>query len=193
MTNRDEHSNGSSGPVADAADKAEIVFRPGDQGLPVSGGANNTATLPPIPFHLILPRTHRVLLAAFGLFLIAGFSLSVYLKPNPQGFGTHRSLGLPPCSIRLMFGIPCPSCGMTTSFSHFVRGEIPSSMRANAAGTALALVCLLMVPWALATAWKGRHFLIRHPTNVFAWLLTGLAIFTTLHWVWRMWLDGYLS
>ena len=82
---------------------------------------------------------------------------------------------------------------MTTSFSHFVRGQIPSSLRANAAGTILAAVCAFMMPWALATSWKGRHFLIDKPVTVFAWLLTGLATFAVVHWLWRLWLDGYLS
>lgn len=58
---------------------------------------------------LILP------LAFIGVTLTAAV-----LTPNPQGFGTHQKLGLPPCLFLLMTGWLCPSCGLTTSFTQLV-------------------------------------------------------------------------
>ena len=69
-----------------------------------------------------------------GVLLLAGFALAGWLQPSARGYGTHQQLGLPPCSIQLLFGIPCPSCGMTTSFALFVRGQIPAAFQANPAG-----------------------------------------------------------
>lgn len=128
----------------------------------------------------------------FGAFLVAGFLLAAYLEPNPQGYGTHRALGLPPCSMKIMFNIPCPACGMTTSFAHFVRGQLPSSVRANAAGTLLAAVCVFLLPWSFASAWKARYMWLDEPAKVFAIALSVLAGFTIVLWLWRLWANGYV-
>jgi hypothetical protein len=132
------------------------------------------------------------LLAGLGVFLLSGFLLAAYLKPSPAGFGTHQSLGLPPCSFIIMFGKPCPSCGMTTSFAHFVRGQLPSSLRANAAGTILAVSCVVLMLWSFCCAWKGRYVWFSDPVTLLAYGLSGLAGITLVHWVWRLWLDGYV-
>jgi hypothetical protein len=74
---------------------------------------------------------------------------------------THTKLGLPACSFKTMVGVPCPSCGMTTSFALLVRGDVGNSLRANAAGTVLALFCLALIPWSLASAfWRRPLFLV---------------------------------
>ena len=86
-------------------------------------------------------RSGRWLLFGWSLFLISGFTLAWNLEPDPRGFGTHQSLGLPPCTFRALFGIPCPGCGMTTSFSHLVRGNVVQASRANIGGVLLALLC----------------------------------------------------
>ena len=40
-------------------------------------------------------------------------------------------------------------------------GDLANSLRANFAGTALALFGVLLVPWCLAGAWRGRHLFVR--------------------------------
>jgi len=104
------------------------------------------------------------------LFMVAGLSLvfgiAVWLNPydedgQPRHMETHRQLGLPPCTFYSMTGVPCPSCGMTTSFSLLVRGDVLNSLRANAVGTVLAAFCLALVPWGLACVLRGRLYGIR--------------------------------
>lgn len=44
-------------------------------------------------------------------------ALSVGLEPDPSGVGTHMQLGLNGCVILNEFDVPCPMCGMTTTFA----------------------------------------------------------------------------
>jgi hypothetical protein len=73
---------------------------------------------------------------------------------------THTQLKLPPCTFKTLTHLPCPSCGMTTSFALLVRGDVGNSLRANAVGTLLAVFCLALIPWGLACAAWGRPFLV---------------------------------
>jgi len=91
---------------------------------------------------------------ALGIVLVFGIArwLNPYENGQPRRMETHVQLGLPPCNFRILTGVPCPSCGMTTSFALLVRGDLENSLRANAVGTLLALFCLAVVPWSLICA-----------------------------------------
>ena len=82
-----------------------------------------------------------------------------------------------------MFGIPCPSCGMTTSFSHFVRGQWLAASRANVGGLLLAMVCGLMLPWSFWSAALGELVGVRDPDNWLAWGVGVLTAVTVLNWL----------
>lgn len=125
----------------------------------------------------------RVFLVAWSLFLLAGFFLATRLEPDPRGFGTHQRLGLPPCTIRVLFEIPCPNCGMTTSFSNFVRGNFVQAARANAAGLLLATICVLQIPWCCISAVQGRLRYILHPLPALLVLLSILVTVGLLNWL----------
>jgi Protein of unknown function (DUF2752) len=132
-------------------------------GLPVPEGLDKTPPpssrlfhQTPIPQEAPLGTGSRLLLVAVGVCLLAGFGLSAWLAPDSRGHGTHQQLGLAPCSFRLLLGIPCPSCGSTTSFAHFVRGEWASAVRANAAAFVLAVICAVIIPWSWMSAVRGR-------------------------------------
>ena len=105
-----------------------------------------------------------LLFMVLGLALV--FGIAIWLNPygedgQPRRMETHRQLGLPPCTFYGMTGMPCPSCGMTTSFAVLVRGDVMNSLRANAVGTALAAFCLALIPWGLASGVRGRPYFIR--------------------------------
>jgi hypothetical protein len=128
----------------------------------------------------------RWMLLAWSLFLLVGFSLAAALEPDPRGFGTHQRLGLPPCTFRLLCGIPCPGCGMTTSFSHLTRGHLEQAIEANAGGALLALVCAVQVPWCWWSACRGRLVGVSQPTKTVL-ALAGVVIGVSfLNWVYQL-------
>jgi hypothetical protein len=126
-----------------------------------------------------LERRSRWLLVAWSLLLLGGFCFASWLDPDPRGFGTHQRLGLPPCTFRVLFQIPCPSCGMTTSFSHFSRGEFAAAWRANPAGLMLAILCAIQIPWCWWSARHGRLLAVWQPAETAMWFfltVTGAAL-----------------
>ena len=74
----------------------------------------------------------------------------------PLRMGSHTSIGLDPCRFKEMFNLPCPSCGMTTSFATVVRGDLSNSVKANWVGTLLAAVSAFVALWGIASAFRGR-------------------------------------
>jgi Protein of unknown function (DUF2752) len=108
----------------------------------------------------------RILLPILTIPWVIVFFVAIFLiNPYPNGeaakMGVHQQLGLPPCTFQEVAQIPCPSCGMTTSFTLLMRGDVWHSMQANFAGTALATFGVLFIPWALASAFFGRFVFIR--------------------------------
>jgi hypothetical protein len=93
--------------------------------------------------------------------VVAGGCLAVLivaasLLPSHDGLGTHREMGLPECSWLRAYGIPCPACGMTTSFCWFVRGNVLASFYVQPMGCALALLCCVCFWAGLYVALTGR-------------------------------------
>jgi hypothetical protein len=128
-------------------------------------------------------RAGRWLLVFWSLFLLGGFSLAYALEPDPRGYGTHQRLGLPPCTFRALFGIPCPSCGMTTSFAHFAHGHLWQAFRANPGGGLLAIVCLVQIPWCWWSVFRGRLAGVSDPGRSLMWLLLAIASVSLVNWV----------
>ena len=82
-----------------------------------------------------------------------------------------------------MFRKPCPSCGMTTSFAHFVRGQWGDAAHANIGGLLLALVCTVQVPWCLWSAWRGALWRVRQPDLWLMWIIGVLTVVTGANWI----------
>jgi hypothetical protein len=108
----------------------------------------------------------RGTLAGLALGLTLVFGIALWLNPygsdgTARRMETHRQLGLPPCTFYKVTRVPCPSCGMTTSFALLVRGDVGNSLRANAVGTLLALFGLALIPWSVIAALTGRTLFVR--------------------------------
>jgi hypothetical protein len=134
---------------------------------------------------LVLPALRRrvrlsIVGVAAGLVLL--FGVAARLDPYgpdgvPRAMGTHTQIGLPECNFLRLTGLPCPSCGMTTSFALLMHGDVGNSLRANPVGTLLAVCLLAAIPWSLAGAIRGRWLWVRTLEPV---LLKGVIVLTTL-------------
>jgi hypothetical protein len=78
--------------------------------------------------------------------------VGAWLRPRPEGFGTHESLGLPPCGFLLVTGKPCVTCCMTTAVSLVAHGKIEKAFVVQPAGALIAIVLASGV-------WLGLHAL----------------------------------
>lgn len=77
---------------------------------------------------------------------------AAWLQPSSDGTGTHQQLGLPPCGVLTLTGMPCVSCGMTTAFSHAASGDPVAALLTQPAGALLAVLaamCVLLTGYSL--------------------------------------------
>jgi hypothetical protein len=139
-----------------------------------------------VPVIPVLGRWVRLTLVLIALGLVLVFAVALWLNPYQDGqvwlVETHRQLGLPECNFKRITGLPCPSCGMTSSFALLMHGDLVNSLRANAAGTLLALMCLAYIPWALLCAVLGRRLLIRSFERVLLRLVVVFLVLMLCRW-----------
>lgn len=127
----------------------------------------------------------RIIVGFLALIPLTLLIIAGNLNPAERGLGTHQQLGLPPCSLRVLAGIRCPACGMTTSWSYFARGNWLASMSTNAGGFLLALFCVAMIVLAAQVVRCGR---LPSP-RVQSWLTIaggGILVVTLVDWIIRL-------
>jgi hypothetical protein len=130
----------------------------------------------------------RLLAAAVAVACLAVLSVAARIPPNPAGTGSHRALGLQSCAFLDRTGLPCPSCGMTTSFSWFARGNVLASLYVQPMGTVLAVLAAATVWGGLYVAATGRPIyrlfeLLPRPNYLF---LLPLLAFGVAAWGWKI-------
>ena len=141
----------------------------------------------PLPVILLMPWWGRALLLLLAGLLLLVFATAIYLHPyradgSARREETHRQLGLPQCTFKFATGLPCPSCGMTTSFALLIRGDVWNSLRANAAGTALGVFCLAFIPWALLSAYRGHLLYIRSAERALTRVVLVFLVLMLVRW-----------
>ncbi len=87
-----------------------------------------------------------------ALVVVGAAALLVYILaavvPDGRGYGTHEALGMEPCGWPIQYGIPCPTCGVTTSACLMVHLSPLQSILVQPFGAYLTLVGL----WSAAIA-----------------------------------------
>jgi hypothetical protein len=132
----------------------------------------------------------RLLLTGIGAVLVVLLGTAASLTPSIRGYGTHRQLGLPACTLVQWYGVRCPSCGMTTSWSHMMRGQVLSALRANTGGALLALVAVVCGPWMLASGLVGRWLFGPPPEGPTLAVGVAIVVTTLIDWSLRLYLGG---
>ncbi len=121
---------------------------------------------------------------ASSLLLVASL-----LRPSADGVGTHRQLGLPPCAFLHFTGIPCPSCGLTTSVVHAARLHFYQSLVTQPFGL-IVFICAVLsiplsiyfirrrIPWSDLNIFPGRSIVIYSMLALFilSWLYKIVAM-----------------
>lgn len=51
------------------------------------------------------------------------------------------------CGLRALLGVPCPACGLTTSFTFAARGQLDDAFRAAPLGPVLWVLALAAAVW----------------------------------------------
>lgn len=141
-----------------------------------------------------LPWFLRLTLIAVGTVIVSLLVTAATLTPNPLGQGTHQQLGLPPCTFKQlpMFKntvferAGCPSCGMTTSWAHMVRGHVFQSFAANAGGALLAWAAAVTGPWTLMSGLLGHWFLGVPNEKIALAVVATIVLVTLIDWSLRL-------
>ena len=128
----------------------------------------------------------HVLYGALWAGFLAVLATAAALRPDPSGLGTHTRLHLPPCGFYLVFGKPCPSCGMTTAFALMMHGRPQEALKAQPAGVGVFLAGLalwLYLPFGWARRKPAKHLLDLRPVLPVVLALNALILGV---WVWRL-------
>ena len=131
----------------------------------------------------------RAGLIAIGLVLVGMLAAAAILSPAESGYGTHRQLGLPPCSFMTVTGWRCPSCGMTTAWAHLMRGNVVRAAASNVGGLALGIVAAGVGPWALVSGIRGKWALARPRESLAVLLTAGVVTITLVDWAIRLYIS----
>jgi hypothetical protein len=110
---------------------------------------------------------------------------AVRLQPDPRGVGTHEQIGMASCGFLRETGRPCITCGMTTSFVHMVRLQVPSAFDASPAGMLLFLLMLATPPWLVHSMVTRRPALRFLATRWGRWGLALLVAAIFVSWWWK--------
>ena len=101
--------------------------------------------LPPILLAYDLRRSRATQAAAIAFGLLAARIV------NPD-----RPLPFDVCALKILAGLPCPTCGLTRSLCHALRGEWAASLGYHPAGVLLAAALIGWMVWSAAEAGRGQ-------------------------------------
>jgi hypothetical protein len=143
--------------------------------------------LEPIDVLPVMSRWVRGTLVGISLGLTGLFAVAAILNPyrsdgSARRMETHMQLGLPECTFKQVTGLPCPSCGMTTSFALTIRGDLSDAVRANSVGVMLALTLLAAIPWCIASVLCRRTLFVQSAEQAPMVIVIGLLSLMLVRW-----------
>ncbi|MHC4983806.1 MAG: DUF2752 domain-containing protein [Planctomycetota bacterium] len=112
--------------------------------------------------------------AAVALPCWAVLTLAVALAPDAAGYGTHEQAGMQQCSFMVRHGLPCPTCGLTTSVSAAVHGQLGLAARAQPFGIVLTAAMAVFAIVGTVELSTGRPWLVKLRPRLW-WLWVGIS------------------
>jgi hypothetical protein len=98
---------------------------------------------------------HQRLAAAIICLVVVGF-FGVFALAGHYNIDMGRWLGY--CGFQQRYGLPCPTCGMTTATLAFAQGKILQAFYIQPAGSLLCCVLVVIAFLAFFTAVSGMYF-----------------------------------
>ena len=113
---------------------------------------------------------------------LAVLGTAVCLRPSAAGYGTHTQMRMPPCSFLSRTGLPCPTCGMTTSVTSMAHGRFGAAFRAHPFGVVLFCAFVAAVCVGGMELVSGRDVFARLRPGLW-WVVLGVgAMFAGWGW-----------
>lgn len=140
---------------------------------------------------LVMAYSSRDRAQYIALSCVSGIVLTIarVITPSPNGIGTHRQLGLPPCFFHQFTGIPCPTCGMTTSFAHTVRLRFYEAFVTQPFGMLACVLMALFIPLSLVLMRRRvpwMKLLTARGSNAVMYVLIALFLAAWAYKIWVM-------
>ncbi len=129
---------------------------------------------------------YRLILLGVALGVLAAFGVARLLVPDPRGLGTHEQLGLPPCTTALLFGIPCPTCGMTTAFSLMARGRVLDAFRTQPAGAFFSIAAAMIAVFCVVFAAIGKGPAMRLTARQVGAAVVAVVVIVIAAWIYKL-------
>lgn len=128
----------------------------------------------------------RISAALLCAVLSGVFAVAAVLVPDARGLGTHEQLGLGACPTLSLLHIPCAFCGMSTSFSLMIRGNVLSAILVQPAGALLFVIFIIVMTASVSFAIAGKM-----PSRIGTQLLSGRIVLAsigivTVSWVYKI-------
>jgi hypothetical protein len=130
----------------------------------------------------VFSNSTRLGLSLIAIVLVMLLACARWLEPSTTGFGTHRQIGLPPCTTYALFGVKCPSCGMTTAWAFTTRLRFQEALNANMAGTFLCIQAIASVPYLVMMIFAKRDPLGRFFSAATVWGIIGSLVLAVALW-----------
>jgi len=131
-------------------------------------------------------RSQKAILALCGGSVSAAFVLA--------GLGGGHAVDGPVlCPLRILTGVPCPACGLTTSFTELAGGHLGAAASASPAGPVLFAGCVVAVIVLVALLVSGRRLSGLRPRGGAAVVAyAALAVVVAASWTYQLVRFGFL-
>lgn len=121
--------------------------------------------------------------------LLVGFWVfASWLSPVERHDGhTLAALGMPPCGMKATLGVPCMTCGMTTSYTYAAEGNFYESIVSQPAGFMLATATAMAT---LVSGWAMLSGMALWPIFLSIWrpqVVIPTLVMLILAWGYKIW------